>query len=77
MLRFVRNTGIAVLVGASLFGSVSVATASSEAVGEAVDSVIQVPMHVPLNFCGISGSTVALFDPTYEAVCANIESGGE
>ncbi|MCD9166282.1 chaplin [Streptomyces albireticuli] len=77
MLRFIREAGVAVLAGASLFGSVGVATASSEAVGEAAGSIIQVPVHVPLSFCGISGDVVALFNATHGTSCASIETEGD
>ncbi|MCD9166287.1 chaplin [Streptomyces albireticuli] len=82
MLRVIRNAVIAALTGASLLGSVGVATASSRAEGEATQSsgtlsgnVIQVPVHVPLNFCGNSVNVLSLLNPTFGNGCANVEGG--
>lgn len=82
MLRVIRNAVIAALTGASLLGSVGVATASSRAEGETTQSsgtlagnVIQVPVHVPVNICGNSVNVLGLLNPTFGNFCANIEGG--
>ncbi|WP_203643955.1 chaplin [Streptomyces sp. SID14478] len=34
-------------------------------------NVVQVPVHVPVNFCGNSIDVIALLNPTFGNTCAN------
>ncbi|WP_447036435.1 chaplin ChpH [Streptomyces sp. DSM 118878] len=68
----VAATGGLVLAGAGI------ATADSGAQGAAVQSpgvlsgnVLQMPVHVPVNACGNTGSVIGLLNPTFGNVCIN------
>jgi hypothetical protein len=78
----------AALVGAAVVGVMAAgagsALASSEAEGAAVGSpgvvsgnVIQVPVHVPVNACGLTVNIIGLLNPAFGNTCINADSSVE
>lgn len=55
------------------------ASASSDAAGGAFNSpgvgsgnAIQVPVHVPVNLCGVSANVIGLVNPAFGNECSNV-----
>ncbi|MFH8484785.1 chaplin [Streptomyces longisporoflavus] len=68
----------AALAATALLGGAGAAAADAGAEGAAVKSpgvlsgnVVQVPVHVPVNACGLSVNVVGLLNPAQGNACAN------
>ncbi|GGV24765.1 hypothetical protein GCM10010277_05230 [Streptomyces longisporoflavus] len=68
----------AALAATALLGGAGAAAADSGAEGGAVKSpgvlsgnVVQVPVHVPVNACGLSVDVVGLLNPASNNLCVN------
>ncbi|MBW1603691.1 chaplin [Streptomyces sp. JJ66] len=64
--------------GAAVGTIAGTAVADADADGAAVNSpgvisgnVIQVPLHIPINFCGNSVNVIGVLNPTFGNVCIN------
>ncbi|MFC5799916.1 chaplin [Streptomyces formicae] len=67
------------LTAAALFAGAGAAVADSDANGAAANSpgvlsgnVVQLPIHVPVNFCGNSVNVLALLSGAAGNTCANV-----
>lgn len=63
---------------AATLAAIAPAAASSDASGHAYDSpgvlsgnVVQVPVHVPVNACGITADAVGVLNPAFGNTCIN------
>ncbi|MEU3711404.1 chaplin [Streptomyces catenulae] len=68
----------AALTGGFVLAGAGLAVADSGAEGASVGSpgvvsgnVIQVPVHVPVNFCGNTVSVIGLLNPAFGNICIN------
>ncbi|OIV37137.1 chaplin [Mangrovactinospora gilvigrisea] len=71
-------TAAAALAATGVVAAAGAASASSGAVGTAAGSPgfisgneVQVPVHVPVNFCGNTITAIGLLNPTFGNMCAN------
>jgi hypothetical protein len=78
MSRIAKAVVLSVGVAASVAGATGVAAADTYAEGAAVASpgivsgnVVQVPIHVPINFCGNTINVVGLLNPAFGNTCVN------
>ncbi|MEU4211588.1 chaplin [Streptomyces sp. NPDC026206] len=78
MSRIAKAAVLTAAVGTVVSGAAGIASADSGAQGAAVSSpgiisgnVIQVPLHIPINFCGNTIDIIALLNPTFGNVCIN------
>ncbi|MFD3535058.1 chaplin [Streptomyces sp. NPDC058664] len=78
MFRIAKAVVLSVAVAASVAGAAGVAVADSGAEGVAVASpgvlsgnVVQVPVHVPINFCGNSINIIGALNPAFGNTCVN------
>ncbi|MFE2879373.1 chaplin [Streptomyces roseus] len=73
-----RGTTLAVAGTAVLMGGAGLASADSEAAGLAAGSpgvlsgnLVQVPVHVPVNVCGLTVNIVGALNPAFGNTCVN------
>ncbi|MGP3683712.1 chaplin [Streptomyces sp. IBSNAI002] len=78
MSRVLKSAGLALAVGFALLGGASVASADAEAWGIAAGSpgvlsgnLIQVPVDIPINFCGNSINVIGFGNLAADNVCIN------
>lgn len=78
MSRVLKSAGLALAVGFAVLGGASIASADAGASGVAVGSpgvlsgnVVQVPLHIPINFCGNSVNVIGALNPTAGNICVN------
>ncbi|MFI1105014.1 chaplin [Streptomyces melanogenes] len=78
MSRTAKALALSAAAAAAVVGGAGVATADSEASGEATHSpgvasgnLIQVPIHIPINLCGNSAQLVGLLNPAFGNTCVN------
>ncbi|MFE4519792.1 chaplin [Kitasatospora sp. NPDC056783] len=79
-MKVKKITAVAAATGGLVFAAAGVASAHGGAVAEGVaagspgvvsGNTIQVPVHVPVNFCGNTVSIVGLLNPTFGNTCGN------
>ncbi|KJY44333.1 hypothetical protein VR46_21115 [Streptomyces sp. NRRL S-444] len=73
-----RGATMAVAGAAVLMGGAGLASADSSAEGVAVGSpgvlsgnLVQVPVHIPVNVCGLSVNLVGVLNPAFGNTCVN------
>ncbi|MEV6956070.1 chaplin [Streptomyces sp. NPDC051183] len=78
MLRVRRGLAVALAAGAVVVGGASAASADAGAQGVAAyspgvgsGSLIQVPIHIPVNACGSTVSVIGLLNPSFGNSCVN------
>ncbi|MFF3319644.1 chaplin [Streptomyces sp. NPDC003035] len=78
MSRIAKAVVLSVGVAASVAGATGVAAADTHAEGAAVASpgfvsgnVVQVPIHVPINFCGNTVNVFGALNPAFGNTCIN------
>jgi hypothetical protein len=83
MSRMRKATAVAMLVGGLMLGGAGVASADANAHGEASNSpgvlsgnVVQIPISIPINICGISLDVIGALNPAYGNSCSNGEVKG-
>ncbi|MFB6822807.1 chaplin family protein [Streptomyces virginiae] len=80
--RLVRGTTIAVAGAAALIGGTGLASAhggdgaaahgvAAGSPGVAGGNVVQVPVDVPVNACGLTVNVIALLNPSFGNTCIN------
>ncbi|WP_030156663.1 chaplin family protein [Streptomyces sp. NRRL S-244] len=76
--RLMRTTTVAVAGAAALMGGAGLASADSAAAGFAAGSpgvasgnLVQVPVNVPVNVCGLAVSVIGALNPTFGNTCIN------
>ncbi|MGY4740208.1 chaplin [Streptomyces sp. ATMOS53] len=79
MSRIAKIAAVALGTGAVVISGAGLAMADADAQAAAVGSpgvlsgnVVQVPIHVPVNFCGNTIGVVGLLNPAFGNTCANI-----
>jgi hypothetical protein len=77
MSRIAKAAAVTAAAGAVFAGTAGVATADAGAMGVATNSPgvlsgneVQVPVHLPLNACGITASVIGALNPTSGNGCA-------
>ncbi|MEV4682650.1 chaplin [Streptomyces kurssanovii] len=82
MSRIAKAAAVVAGTGAILAGGAGMAAADAGAHGGAAGSpgvvsgnAVQVPLHVPVNVCGNTVNVIALLNPTFGNVCANVDGG--
>ncbi|MGP3923268.1 chaplin [Streptomyces sp. 8N616] len=83
MSRIVRAAAVTAVASAMVTGAAGTAVAGTDAKGAAVNSggviagnVVQIPIHVPINFCGNNVSWpggASFLSPTIGNTCVNAE----
>ncbi|MBT2439441.1 chaplin [Streptomyces sp. ISL-36] len=78
MSRIAKAVVLSMGVAASVAGATGVAAAHAAAGGGAMNSeglvagnVVQVPLHVPINFCGNTLTLVGALNPAFGNTCVN------
>ncbi|WP_229907252.1 chaplin [Streptomyces vinaceus] len=73
-----RGTTLAVAGTAALMGGAGLASADSTAAGLAAESpgvgsgnLVQVPVNIPVNVCGLTANLVGALNPTFGNTCVN------
>ncbi|MFJ3911485.1 MULTISPECIES: chaplin [Streptomyces] len=73
-----RGTTLAVAGTAVLMGGAGLASADSAAAGLAAESpgvgsgnLVQVPVNIPVNVCGLTANLVGALNPTFGNTCVN------
>ncbi|KOY57219.1 hypothetical protein ADK59_14945 [Streptomyces sp. XY332] len=73
-----RGATMAVAGAAVLMGGAGLASADSSAEGVAAGSpgvlsgnLVQVPVHIPVNVCGLSANLVGVLNPAFGNTCVN------
>ncbi|MFI1453443.1 chaplin [Streptomyces roseus] len=76
--RLMRGTTLAVAGTAVLMGGAGLASADAGAEGLAAGSpgvlsgnLVQVPVHVPVNVCGLTANLVGVLNPAFGNTCVN------
>ncbi|TDU77714.1 MULTISPECIES: chaplin [unclassified Streptomyces] len=76
--RLMRGATMAVAGAAVLMGGAGLASADSSAEGVAAGSpgvlsgnLVQVPVHIPVNVCGLSANLVGVLNPAFGNTCVN------
>lgn len=76
--RLMRGTTLAVAGTAVLMGGAGLASADSTAAGLAAESpgvgsgnLVQVPVNIPVNVCGLTANLVGALNPTFGNTCVN------
>ncbi|PKW05030.1 Small secreted domain [Streptomyces sp. 1222.5] len=86
MLRSVvmRGSGLVAATGLVLLGGAAAASADSGADAAAVNSagvlsgnVVQIPVHIPINICGVTVDVIGALNPAFGTLCANEGHGGK
>ncbi|AXI78950.1 chaplin [Peterkaempfera bronchialis] len=79
MRSFQKAAVLTVAASGMILAGTASASASGEAKGAAVGSpgvlsgnIVQVPIHIPINLCGNTVNVIALLNPTFGNVCANV-----
>jgi hypothetical protein len=80
MRKFSKNLVMSAAAAGLLLGGAGVAAASAGAEGAAVGSpgvlsgnLIQVPVHIPVNACGLTVNVVGILNPAFGNTCINNE----
>ncbi|MFF7244879.1 chaplin [Embleya sp. NPDC008237] len=80
MSSFKKATVMAAGTAALVMAGAGAASAAAEAEGAAVGSPgvvsglnVQVPIHIPVNFCGNTIDVAGFINPTFGNFCANID----
>lgn len=86
MSRIAKAAAVTAAAGAVLAGGAGVAAAEAGSEAAAVGSpgvvsgnVLQVPIHIPINFCGNTVGVIGFLNPAFGNQCYNIsahEDGG-
>ncbi|WP_306318478.1 MULTISPECIES: chaplin [unclassified Streptomyces] len=78
MSRTAKAVVFSAAAAAAMAGTAGVAAADSGAHGTAVESpgvvsgnTIQVPVHVPVNFCGNTVDVIGVLNPAFGNTCVN------
>ena len=65
-------TGAALVAGAGAASAASVATGQAEnSPGVGSGNVVQVPVHIPVNVCGVSATVIGALNPVFGNSCQN------
>ncbi|MBM7173170.1 chaplin [Streptomyces sp. G44] len=82
MSRIAKAAAVTFGTGAVLLGGAGLAAADAGAQGTAVGSpgvlsgnVAQVPVHIPVNFCGNTIDVIGALNPAYGNKCVNTDGG--
>lgn len=78
MSRIAKAAAVTATAGIALIGAAAPALADADADASVATSpgvvsgnAIQIPVHVPINVCGITVDIIALLNPAYGNVCIN------
>ncbi|MEV6961269.1 chaplin [Streptomyces sp. NPDC051207] len=78
MSRIAKGLVLTSVAAAAVAGNAGVATADSNAKAVAAHSpgvisgnVVQVPIHIPVNFCGNTINVIAFLNPAFGNTCVN------
>jgi len=78
MTKTLSGAAVVLAAAGALAAGAGVAAASSSAAGSADNSpgaasgnLLAVPVHVPVNVCGVSADVVGLLNPAFGNHCAN------
>ncbi|GAB2631567.1 hypothetical protein GCM10027168_73590 [Streptomyces capparidis] len=78
MSRIAKAAALTVATSFALVGSAGIANADADADAAVAESpgiisgnAIQVPIHLPVNICGITVNIIALLNPAFGNVCIN------
>ena len=78
MLKTKKIAALVAATGGLVMAGAGMASAEATAHGSAQDSpgivsgnTIQVPVHVPVNACGLTVSVIGILDPAFGNTCAN------
>jgi hypothetical protein len=78
MSRFAKGLALSSIAAAAVAGTAGIAAADTGAQGSAAQSagalsgnVVQAPIHVPVNVCGVSADVIGLLNPAFGSTCAN------
>ncbi|MFB7710422.1 chaplin [Streptomyces sp. NPDC056105] len=79
MSRIAKAAAVALGTGAVVISGAGLAMADAGAQGDAARSpgvvsgdAVQAPVHVPVNLCGDTVDVIALLNPAFGNVCANV-----
>ncbi|MCC9311615.1 chaplin [Kitasatospora sp. RB6PN24] len=78
MRKFSKTLVMSATAAGLLLGGAGVAAASAGAEGAAIGSpgvlsgnLIQIPVHVPINACGLSVDVIGILNPAFGNTCIN------
>ncbi|MEZ0091505.1 chaplin [Streptacidiphilus sp. EB129] len=78
MKNVVKGALVTVAAAGVLTGGAGAAFASAQSAGDAERSPgvgsgnnIQVPVHIPVNVCGVSGNVIGALNPAFGNTCTN------
>ncbi|MCY0930155.1 chaplin [Streptomyces sp. H27-H1] len=84
MSRIAKAVAVTASTAAILAGGAGMAAADATAEGAAIGSpgvlsgnVLQVPIHIPINFCGNTINVVGFLNPAFGNTCINASGGGK
>ncbi|MCY0931142.1 chaplin [Streptomyces sp. H27-H1] len=83
MSRIAKAVAVTASAAAILAGGAGMAAADATAEGAAIGSpgvlsgnVVQVPIHIPINFCGNTINAGGFLNPAFGNTCINASGGG-
>ncbi|MGA4840780.1 chaplin [Streptomyces sp. G45] len=83
MSRIAKAAALTLSAGAVVLGGSGMAMADADASGKATNSpgvlsgnLIQVPVNVPVNFCGNTINVIGVLNPAFGNTCVNNGGGG-